>query len=49
MKKYKYLVTRMDGSEILMELEADSVLDGHYQIYRLLGRGGYKKSTLVNN
>lgn len=48
MKKYKYLVTRMDGSEILMELEADSVLDGHYQIYRLLGRG-YKKSTLVNN
>lgn len=34
MKTYKYNVTWKDGAESILEIEAESVLDGHYRIYR---------------
>ena len=43
-KTYQYEVTWTDNTKSILELEADSVLDGHYQIYRKYGRGGYKSS-----
>lgn len=43
MKIYKYRVTAKDGSEFNVEIEADSVLDGHYRIYRIYGRN-YKSA-----
>ena len=46
MKKYKYNVTFKNGRTEVVEIEAENVLDGHYQIYRMYGRT-YDKSCYV--
>lgn len=43
-KVYKYKVVWKDGTASILEIEAESVLDGHYRIYRQYGRGGYKSA-----
>ena len=45
-KAYKYKVTWKDNTESILEIEAESLLDGHYQIYRAYGRG-YKSACYV--
>lgn len=46
MKEFKYLVLFKNGEEKEITLEADSVLDGHYRIYREYGRT-YARSTYL--
>lgn len=45
-KTYKYKVRWKDNTESILEIEAESVLDGHYRIYREYGRG-YKSAYYV--
>ena len=48
MKTYHVYHVKLNNDEILeMKLETDNVLDGHYQIYRMFGRGKYKTSTFI--
>lgn len=42
-KTYKYKVTWKDGTETVLEITAENMLDGHYRIYREYGRG-YKSA-----
>ena len=46
MKEYSYEVTFKDDTKTVVTVEAESVLDGHYRIYREYGRG-YKKSCYI--
>lgn len=46
-KTYKYKVTWKDNTESILKIEAGNVLDGHYQIYRKYGRGGYKSACYL--
>ena len=46
MKEYKYRVIFKDGQVGVMNVEAESILDGHYRIYRQFG-GEYSKSTYL--
>ena len=46
MKEYKYRVIFKDGQVEIMNVEAESILDGHYRIYRQFG-GEYSKSTYL--
>ena len=45
-KTYKYKVTWKDNTESILEIEAENVLDGHYQIYREF-TGQYQKAYWV--
>ena len=42
MRTYKYSVTWIDGSVSVLEMEAESVLDGIYRIHRKYGNGFQK-------
>jgi hypothetical protein len=46
MKEYKYEVTFKDDTKKVITVEAESVLDGHYRIYREYFRN-YKKSCYM--
>ena len=46
MKEYKYEVTFKDDTKKVITVEAESVLDGHYRIYREFFRN-YKKSCYM--
>lgn len=46
MKKYSYEIHFVNGEKRVEEITADSVMDGHYEIYRRYGRT-YKKSTYL--
>jgi len=39
MKKFMYVVTFLDGTMAVGQVEENNVLDVHYRIYREFGRG----------
>ena len=45
-KTYKYEITWLDDTKTVMGIEAENVLDGHYQIYRTYGKG-YKSACYL--